>query len=151
MLAVTGGGATAIGELLNVPGGSQSVLECIVPYSAAALCEWIGGKPDQFCSEPTARAMAMAAFERARHLVSADGDADPHKLVGVGCTASLASDRPKRGPHRVYVASQTANATAAYSLELTKGARTRQQEEEVCCVLILTALGEAVRAATNDS
>jgi nicotinamide mononucleotide (NMN) deamidase PncC len=144
VIAATGGGATAIGDLLRVPGGSRSVLECVVPYSAAALCEWIGGKPDQFCSETTARAMAMAAFERARRLDMASGGHDPCKLVGIGCTASLASDRPKRGPHRVYVASQTAEATASCSLELTKGARTRREEERVCAALIVKALMEAV-------
>jgi hypothetical protein len=144
VIAATGGGATAIGDLLRVPGGSRSVLECVAPYSAAALCEWIGGKPDQFCSEATAQAMAMAAFERARRLDSESGDSEPIKLVGIGCTSSLASDRPKRGPHRVYVASQTAEATASYALELTKGARTRREEEQVCAALILKALAEAV-------
>jgi nicotinamide mononucleotide (NMN) deamidase PncC len=143
VLAITGGGASAIGELLRVPGGSRSVLECVVPYSAVALREWIGGCPDQYCSEPTARAMAMAAFERARQLVANEPDADPYKLIGIGCTASLTSDQPKRGPHRVFVASQSAGRTATSALELTRGARTRQGEEAVCAALILAVAADA--------
>lgn len=143
VLFITGGGTRAVGELLSVPGGSKSLLECVVPYSAAALRERLGGQPDQYCSEHTARAMAMAAFERARCLELQEAGSDALSLVGIGCTASLTSDRPKRSPHRIHVAWQTAEQTAAYSLELTKGARTRREEEEVCAKLVLAALGEA--------
>ena len=65
VLAITGGGSGAIADLLEVPGGSRTVLEAVVPYSAAALVEFLRGKPEQFCSARTARAMAMAAFQRA--------------------------------------------------------------------------------------
>src|SRR5688500_5832183 len=66
VIAVTGGGSGALAALLQTPGASRSVLEAVVPYSFTALVDWIGGQPDQACSEATARAMAMAAFERAR-------------------------------------------------------------------------------------
>ena len=68
VLAVTGGGSGAIGGLLGVPGASRTVLEAVVPYCAAAMVDWLGGRPDQFCAEPTARAMAMAAYRRACRL-----------------------------------------------------------------------------------
>lgn len=100
VLALTGGGATAVGDLLAVPGGSASILEAVVPYSWPALIDWLGGKPDHACSARTARAMAMAAFQRALKL--ADPATGVENLIGLGCTASLASDRPKRGPHRLH-------------------------------------------------
>ena len=71
VLSITGGGSGAIAALLEVPGGSATVLEARVPYAQAALEEWLGGPVDQACSEPTARAMAMAAFVR----VHTPGDA----------------------------------------------------------------------------
>src|SRR5262245_53933441 len=111
VIAVTGGGSGAISSLLAVPGASATVLEAVIPYAARALGEWLGGTPDHFCSERTARAMAMAAFERAREL----SDTDPMSLYGVGATASLASNRPKRGPHRIHVAWQSAEITDAIS------------------------------------
>ena len=139
VLAIAGGGSGAIGALLEVPGGSASVLEAVVPYSAAALREWLGGTPDNYCSERTARAMAMAAFERARAL----SDADPHTLRGIGATASLVSNRPKRGPHRIHVAWQSADTTVVVSRELQKGTRTRAEEEHVATQLILDGVAEA--------
>ncbi len=139
VLAITGGGSGAIAELLSVPGGSATILEAVVPYSAAALEQWLGGPPDHYCDERTARAMAMAAFERARRLSTAD----PGVLRGIGATASLVSNRPKRGPHRIHVAWQSAERTAVVSCELTKGARSRLEEEQLAAQLILKAVGEA--------
>ena len=139
VVSVTGGGSRAIAELLAVPGASASVLEAVVPYAPAALERWLGGPPDQACSEPAARAMAMAAFERARTL----SDAKPDLLCGIGATASLATTRPKRGPHRVHVAWQTAEATVAYSCELAKAARARDEEETLAARLVLHAVAEA--------
>ena len=86
VLATTGGGSRAISRLLTVPGASRSVLEAIVPYAEPALARFLGGKPDQYCSPATARAMAMAAYRRA--LDYADS---PAMAVGLGCTAGLAT------------------------------------------------------------
>jgi hypothetical protein len=114
------------------------VLEVIVPYSLPALERWLRGAVDQACSESTARAMAMAGFERARSLSVADALA----LRGIGSTASLVSNRPKRGPHRVHVAWQSATATVVESCDLAKNARTRGEEEIVAGRLVLYAVAE---------
>ena len=139
VLSITGGGSGAIAALLKVPGASATVLEAVVPYSATALQQWLGGQVDHYCSERTARAMAMAAFERARQL----SDADPRSLRGIGATASLASNRPKRGAHRIHVAWQSADTTEVVSCEFQKGARTREQEEALSTALILNAVAES--------
>ncbi|MBN1851358.1 MAG: hypothetical protein JW829_01490 [Pirellulales bacterium] len=141
VLAITGGGSRAIADLLTVPGGSKLVLEAIVPYAPAAIDTWLGGAPDQYCSNRTARAMAMAAFHRARHLAP---DVDPHILIGIGCTASLASNRPKRGPHRVHVAWQSAERTVVESMEPKQIARGRIGEEQLAAEMVLKAIAEAV-------
>lgn len=141
VLAVTGGGSLAIGRLLSVPGASRSVLEAAVPYSAAALRDFLQCSPEQYCEPATARLMAMAAFGRAR--AYAQADAIEKRLFGVGCTASLASDRPKRGAHRVHVAWQSDEATVTYSLELEKDARSRIEEEAIAADLALNAIADA--------
>src|SRR5215212_1695981 len=138
VIAVTGGGSGAISALLEVPGASASVLEAIVPYAAAALADWLGGTPDHYCTERTARAMAMAAFERAREL----SDADPHTLRGIGATASLASNRTKRGQHRIHIAWQSADTTAVTSQTFPSDG-TRANEEQLATQLVLNAVGEA--------
>lgn len=141
VVAVTGGGGGAIAALLAVPGASRTVLEAVVPYAAAALVDWLHGKPEQFCSESTARQMAMAAYRRAEHLRDAEAG-EKYPVIGLGCTASLASDRPKRGPHRVHVAAQSAATTWAWSLELQKGRRSREQEEAAAANLVIDLLAE---------
>lgn len=137
VLAASGGGSRAIAELLEVPGASRTVLEAVVPYCERAMIDWLGGRPDQFCAEPTGRAMAMAAYRRACEL------AQGSRLAGIACTASLASNRPKRGPHRAHVALQTAETTASQSLELSKGQRTRPEEEQLVARVILNMVAEA--------
>ena len=157
VLAVTGGGSGAIARLLAVPGGSGTLLEAIVPYSAESLADFLHARPEHFCSAATARSMAMAAFTRARQLqqlASSSGAqlsaSDTNNLPnGLGCTASLASDRPKRGPHRIHVAWQSAGATVTYSLELVKGQRSRREEEEIASLLVLDALAEAVGLSSS--
>ena len=118
VLAVAGGGAGAVGWLLSVPGGSRTVLEAVVPYSEESLYEFLGRRPDSFCSVPTSRLMATRAQQRARWL------APGATTAGVGCTASLRSDRPKRGDHRFHVSVHTGLRTATHSLTLVKEAQT---------------------------
>ena len=142
VLATTGGGSGAISALLTVPGGSRTVLEASVPYSAAALTAFLAAQPEQFCSEYTARLMAMAAYQRATRYAT-DGHEPTAPLAGIGGTASLASDRPKRGAHRIHVAAQTAELTAVASLDLTKGVRTRAQEETLATRLLLNMVARA--------
>jgi hypothetical protein len=144
VLAITGGGSSAISHLLSVPGGSTSLLEAIVPYAPQALIEFLGAPPEHFCCEPTARAMAMAGFSKARHF---SGEAaNMGLLAGVACTASLISDRPKRGPHRAHCAWQTLQATTSASIELIKGARERAAEEDLVARLVISTIAEAVGA-----
>ncbi|MCH8047093.1 MAG: hypothetical protein IID44_25600 [Planctomycetes bacterium] len=135
VIAVTGG-SRAIGDLLAVAGASRTLIEAIVPYSASALTDFLGAEPEQFCSERTARAMAMAALMRTIDL----GDESP--LLGLGCTASLAGDRPKRGSHRAHLALQDIRWTMTHSVQLEKGRRTRAEEEALLSTLLLNLLAE---------
>lgn len=146
VLAITGGGSGALERLLSVPGASGTVLEGIVPYAAESLADWLSATPQQACSASTARQMAMRAFHRARVLRPETS----RDLVGVGCTASLTSDRPKRGEHRVHVATQTAGRTLCVSLRLEKGARTRPEEERVATHTVLAALADTTGVKPID-
>lgn len=140
VIAMTGGGISALHALLSVPGASRTVLEAVVPYAPPALDQWLGKAPDQYCSEPTALMMAAVGHRRARQLAVAQKQ-DPDAALGLGCTASLVSDRPKRGPHRCHVAVHSSRATAAWSLELEKGARDRSGEDALVGQMVLMGLG----------
>jgi nicotinamide mononucleotide (NMN) deamidase PncC len=136
------GGSRAAAELLETPGGSRTLLEATVPYSEKALVAWLGSRPEQFCAARTARAMAVVAFGRALRYGAAEDAA-----AGVASSASLASDRPKRGPHRAHVAVQTRERTACWSLELQKAARSRAEEEQIVARMVLNAAAAACRLA----
>ncbi len=94
----------------------------------------------------------MAAFQRGRRYLApgghSRGNAAPTSIdspIGVGCTASLASDRPKRRAHRIHVAVQTREATVTFSLELIKRRRDRVQEEELAATMVLNTAAEALK------
>jgi nicotinamide mononucleotide (NMN) deamidase PncC len=151
VVAASGGGSRAIADLLDVPGASRTLLAAFVPYSNQAMIDFLGSRPDEFCSNRTARAMAMAAFLHACKLGQADSAArvaagnpsSAENLAGVACTAGLVTDRPRRGSHRVFVALQTAAITASWSLELLKGRRSRPEEERVAGRLLINAVAES--------
>lgn len=137
VIAVTGGGSLAISDLLTVPGASAFLLEARVPYAPAAFTEWLGREPEQCCSRETALAMAVVAWQRASKFSTRSATA-----VGVGCTAALASNRPKRGEHRAWIATHTANSTHLIGLSLAKGRRDRANEERLVADVLLRLLGE---------
>ncbi|MDZ7619819.1 MAG: CinA family protein [Patescibacteria group bacterium] len=143
VMALSGGGTRALAELLEVPGASRTLLEAVVPYSRPALLRWLGGRPDRFCSARTARAMAMVAFCRAGRLTEPGTD----RLLGVACTAGLATDRARQGEHRAHVAVQTDEATACWSLHMAKDRRSRREEEQLVAALVLNAVAEACEVA----
>ncbi len=72
-------------------------------------------------------------------------------LLGIGCTASLVSDRPKKGEHRFHIAVQSYNSTSVFSLVLKKGARTRQEEERLVADCILKYMAEAAEIPVDIS
>ncbi|MGA3399161.1 MAG: hypothetical protein ABSC95_08065 [Acetobacteraceae bacterium] len=137
-LAITGGGSGAIGELLRVPGGSRLLIEAQVPYDAQALATFLGFAPEQACSADTAIAMARSVRARTARLVPADID-----LVGLGATAALVSDRPRKGEHRFHIASANAAGIAHCTGVMAKGRRDRAAEEDLVSRAIVLWLAHA--------
>jgi nicotinic acid mononucleotide adenylyltransferase len=137
-LAITGGGSGAIGELLRVPGGSRLLIEAQVPYDALALATFLGFAPAQACSADTAIAMARSVRTRAARLVPADTD-----LVGLGATAALVSDRPRKGEHRFHIAFANADRIAHCTGVMAKGRRDRTAEEDLVSGAIVLWLARA--------
>ena len=153
VFAITGGGSAALSQLLEVAGASQTVLEAVVPYSESALIDFLGSRPDEFCTGRTARAMAMQCFLKARRLAKqeqCDSEDDQH-LLGVACTASLATDRPKRGEHRAHIAIQHVGFTEAIQVSFEKGARSRKEEESFVAHVILERLALAADLTIEDA
>lgn len=138
MLATTGGGTSAASVLLGVPGASRTIIESTVPYDPGSLADYLGGPPDQAVSGKTARALAMAAFQRARRF-----EPEAPATYGLGCTAALTTDRQRRGSDRCFVALQSLGETLEFELRLSRGGRDRDGQETLCAALIITVMARA--------
>lgn len=139
VFAAAGAGSQALADLLGVPGASRTLLEALIPYAADSFDEFLGARPEQYVAEETGRRMAGRALARARHL----RELEPWPLVGLGCTATIVTDRPKKGEHRAHVAAWTPSGLLSWTLHLEKGARDRAGEEGLVSALLLNALAAA--------
>lgn len=139
VLAFAGAGSAALHWLHAVAGSSRTVLEAVDCYAPRSLAELVGGLGEPAVSAPTALALADWALERAAALEEGDSP-----LLGVGCTAAIATDRARRGQNRAVVAvHSSAGELRLYELTLEKGARERLDEEELVARLILRAVAAA--------
>ena len=83
--------------LLSVPGASKTVLEARIPYGGGkSMAEILGKEPETYASTLTAVEMARAAYRQAAHLSEFGVP-----ILGVSCTCALATDRVKKGDHKV--------------------------------------------------
>lgn len=137
VLAVSGAGSEALAWLLGVGGASRTVLEATVPYAQPSFVAYAGTAPGEFASSEAAVALARASLERAHRL------AEEPTVVGIGCAATIATDRLKRGEHRAYVAICDAAGTRVWGVQLEKGARDRTGEEALVSRVIVNALAAA--------
>ncbi|TYZ57265.1 hypothetical protein PybrP1_008842 [[Pythium] brassicae (nom. inval.)] len=171
-VAATGGGCSAA-ELLFGVGSSSTMLHFAVPYARASLQSFLGSdiaEPTKFCSRETAERMAAAARAQALDIVrrehELEGDALllPQMLggfrasVGVGCTAALATNYAKQGPHQCFLSICTAGVVgesagtqvlgqqcATYHLNLSKALkRTRSEEDHIVGHWLVYLLAKAV-------
>jgi hypothetical protein len=145
MMAVTAGAGTqAVAWLLGVAGASRTLLEALVPYDESSFDDFLGQKPEQYVAPETAGLLAGRAVSRAQRLWRG-----PEPVIGLACTATIVTDRPKRGEHRAHICAWTAEKVIHHSLHLHKGARNRKGEEGLVSQLLLNALAEAYGLETR--
>lgn len=137
-LVTAGAGTEALSNLLGVAGATRTLLEAIVPYSKAAMDEYLGTPPRKYVTAKTANLLAGRAYTRARWLES-----EKLPSIGLACTATIITDRPKRGEHRAHISCWHPDCLAHYSIYLDKGARNRAGEENVVSRIMLNALAQA--------
>ena len=83
--------------LLSVPGASKTVLEARIPYGGGkSMAEILAREPQAYACTLTAVEMARAAYRQAAHLSEFGAP-----ILGVSCTCALATDRVKKGDHKV--------------------------------------------------
>jgi len=140
VLVATGGGSSALNELLITPGASRFVADAQIPYSPDALFTYLGEEVGESCSPATARKLADAAFEQSSKYSISNIEYHP---AGIACTAALSTDRERRGADRAFICIKTKKANQLYALHFSKASRQEQEAllRDGLLVLIAQALG----------
>src|SRR6185369_5354084 len=135
----TGGGAGLQEALWHVPGSSTYLSGASFPYAQDEQIELLGFTPEHFCSEEAAIDLASAAYMKAFKFGG-------KKPVGLGITASVASEKAHRGDHRVFVCIMTDDRVRLSSIILEKGvgATARHRDGMTCDEMGLSLLLETV-------
>jgi nicotinic acid mononucleotide adenylyltransferase len=122
----TGAGAGIQNALWEVPGSSAYLGGAQFPYAPEEQEELLGFMPEHFCSEEVAVDLASAAYMKAYKFGG-------KKPVGVGLTASVASEKIHRGDHRIFVCIITDDVvrTAHFTLEKKVGIEARYNDGQI--------------------
>lgn len=110
----TGAGAGLSQFLWQIPGSSAYLSGVSFPYDQSETEELLGFIPEQFVSQETAVDLASAAYMKAFKFGG-------KKPIGIGVTASVASERAHRGDHRVDICVMTDDKVLSRHLILEKG------------------------------
>jgi hypothetical protein len=153
--AFAGAGSQAIAWLHGVGGSSRTILSAVDIYAPQSMRALLGFTPARFTSRRVARLMAARAYDLARSYRDHPGTSRPYPLYpdpdasladpifGLGLTATIATDREKRGEHRSAVAVRDGLGSITYDLTIAKGQRDRPGEESLVSLLLLQAAAEA--------
>jgi hypothetical protein len=141
-LILAGGGSRAVPWLLATPGASRTILEVRIPYAAEALEDVLACSTEQAVSERTGRALAGTAFHRAAQLAGRHVG-----IVGVGCTAALATDRVRKGSERAWICVRTLEEMRVVAVSFQPGRANRDAQEEALARVVINELAECAGAA----
>ena len=138
LLVAAGAGTRALAWLLGVSGATRTLLEALIPYDESSFDDFLGRKPAKYVVARTAGLLAGRAVARASYLYQGT-----EPVIGLSCSATIVTDRPKKGQHRAHIAVWTSDCVDRYALYLHKGIRDRQGEEELVSLVIMNALSRA--------
>lgn len=149
VLFVTGGASHAPSWLLSVPGASNTILECRVPYERRVFIDIVGSEAaaamESFSSPSAARVLAREAYRRAVTF------SPPGAIVcGIAAACALVTANSKKGDHCAYVATHSHNRVSEYALTMLKGHRSRWDEELLSSRLVIQALLDGCGMGPSD-
>jgi hypothetical protein len=142
-MAVTGGVSRTIAVVLTVPGASRIVLETDV------LKDFMGSGWQDSSSKKVVRYLAMAAFRRTlerRNACDSSKATDvlpEQEIIGISCSRELASDPSRKGTQAIHAAIQTSRSSHCMLLEVQKGKRSCETEEQLAAHMILNQIAQA--------
>ena len=142
-VACTGGGSQLATWLLNHPGASRAIVEVQIPYHPKATQAFLGVDRPIPVEAETARLMALKSYRRSSEF------AGKGPVIGLGCTAALATTRERRGADRAFIVVRTDSAYDYCQLQFTKGESSREEQEEALSATALKLLLAALESGED--
>lgn len=148
-LNVTGGGVQSLQWLFSTPGASKSVQNACIPYSKNSvdqLCPKLS-KDSSYCTEERVIQLAKKAFQVSMESIISDSSSihvneESINVFGVACSASLTTDRSKRGDDKAFIAIYTSSHYQVFRLYFDKATYSREMQDNICSKQIINAIGE---------
>ena len=141
-VAAAGAGSTLITDLWSEPGASEWLSGGTFIYADQEMEDFLGFWPDWgTVNQTTSIFMAMAAYRKAFRALPKG-----RKPIGVGVTASVASNRIHRGNHRFFATVLTDTHCAVLAHEPMKKGEGRWQrnlDEDIVCQETLSMLARS--------
>jgi nicotinic acid mononucleotide adenylyltransferase len=109
----TGAGSGIQKQIWNTVGCSSFFVGAAFPYASKLSAKALGYKPEQFVSAEMSIDFAMSAYIQAFEFGK--------KCIGIGLTASVASNRMHRGDHRIFVSAFSEEGCFTTYAVLAKG------------------------------
>lgn len=141
----TGAGAGIQQALWETPGSSSYLSGGSFPYRPEETEELLGFKPKSWASQDTAIDLASAAYMKAFSF----GGKNP---IGVGLTASVASETEHRGDHRCHICLISNDRVDILNHILVKGvgAEARLTDGKLCDAMALAMLNESLDPVSDS-
>jgi nicotinic acid mononucleotide adenylyltransferase len=145
-VACTGAGAGLQKIIADEPGISSVFVGSAFPYKKHETDTFLGFEPAKYVSEETAMAIAMESFIRAKTVAYKEGKYD-QKCVGLGLTASIASENVHRGEHQIFCCTISDNGVTGYNKLLPKasGREARSKDDAAACRVAISELFEHLK------
>ena len=101
-IAAAGAASQLQSYAFSVPGASAYLVGCTFPYSTHDFDAFVGYSPKSYASAEGARALAIAAYIRAKADCAHDLTKKPKKAIGLGLSCAVTAFRPRKGKNKVY-------------------------------------------------
>jgi len=136
--SITGGGMKIIDYLFKTPGSSKTILEIIIPYSKHSLSDFLSENLDSHVSHLEAINMAEKSYLRSKAL------SNNPDIFGLSCTASISTNRLRKGDDRAYIAWYSKFSNGYTSVLFEKNIRKRVEEDIIISKIILNTISKII-------
>jgi len=138
----TGAGAGLTNLIWRIPGASSTLIGSEFPYHQREFDRFVDrpwkDSGHSYCSKEASIALAQASYLRAQETVTQSGTLSP--CIGVGLSATVATNRELKGGTRMFVALRTNTKIETAEIRMEQRYLGREGDGKVCDILALNMI-----------